>query len=68
MRVPSAEHRTQLLDIERPDDLVEVGVYVDSNTGFDHGLVVLAMGEARFGSSRWAITIGFWWKRRRWSG
>lgn len=35
-----------MLDIERPDDLVEAGVYADSNTGFDHGLVVLAIGEA----------------------
>ena len=46
MRVPSAEQRTQMLDFERPHDLAEVGVYADSNAGFDHGLVVLAMGEA----------------------
>jgi rhomboid protease GluP len=35
-----------MLDFERPHDLVEAGVYADSNAGFDHGLVVLAMGEA----------------------
>ena len=35
-----------MLDPERPDDLVEVGVYADAKTGFDHGLVVLAIGEA----------------------
>jgi hypothetical protein len=33
-------------DPERvPDDLAEAGVYRTSAAGFDHGLVVLAMGQ-----------------------
>jgi rhomboid protease GluP len=35
-----------MLDPEKPHDLVEVGLYSNSNAGFERGLVVLAMGEA----------------------
>ena len=46
MDVQSAEHPTEMLSPERPDDLVEVGVYADPQAGFERGLVVLAIGEA----------------------
>jgi membrane associated rhomboid family serine protease len=45
LRVSSSERSLPTTENEVPVDLVEVGVYSSSKEGFDHGLVVLALGD-----------------------
>jgi membrane associated rhomboid family serine protease len=42
----SAEFPAEAAGASLPDDLVEAGVYCTAAEGFEHGLVVLALGEA----------------------
>jgi hypothetical protein len=44
--VSSSEHPIPTVEEERPFDLVEVRSYASAEEGFDHGLVVLAVGDA----------------------
>ncbi len=42
----SLDPASTVIDTETPTDLVEVGLYATAQAGFEHGLVVLAMGRA----------------------
>jgi rhomboid protease GluP len=43
--VPSPESSAESTELRDLSDLVEVGVYPTSKAGFDHGLVILALGD-----------------------